>query len=91
MNIARASLPDTCFSCQHYEQKGWQQDPFAPTVNEFGLTIQPRAQRFGHCKKNGADVFWNEKCHLYCAEPDVSTHHCIKRPSALEPRQESLF
>lgn len=91
MNIKLMSLPDTCFSCQHYEQKGWQHDPFAPAIDSYGFNIEPRAQRYGKCIRNNANVFWNEKCHLYLQEPGVAIHPCPKRPKPLEPRQESLI
>ncbi|MAD77583.1 hypothetical protein [Vibrio splendidus] len=91
MLINRMSLPDTCFSCQCYQQKGWKTDAFAPKVDNYGFSIEPRKQRFGTCTRNNAEVFWNEKCHLYVQEPDIDVHPCPKRPKPLEPRQESLF
>ncbi|MDF5667870.1 hypothetical protein R7Y21_14260 [Vibrio sp. 945] len=91
MNIARMSLPDTCFSCQHYKQTGWKHDQFAPKVDNYGFSIEPRKQRYGQCTRNNAEVFWNEKCHLYTQDTDIDVHPCPKRPEPLEPRQESLF
>lgn len=91
MNIVRVSLPDTCFSCQHYKQKGWKHDEFALKVDNWGVAIEPRKQRFGECTRNNAEVFWNEKCHLYKQDSDIDVHTCPVRPKPLKTRQESLF
>ncbi|HFC9430979.1 TPA: hypothetical protein AB5E57_001611 [Vibrio cholerae] len=87
------SLPNTCFSCVHYQQKGYQDDALAePLKDQFGFERETKAQRFGMCTMKGCHVFWNEsKCPAYQCEPGIDTHPCKPRKAAMQPHQDLLI
>lgn len=81
------TMPDTCFSCQHYQQTGWKEDPLIKNGHQQSDSIKQRKQRVGQCHKNNKLVFWNEKCGVYLQEEGIATYSCEQRPEPLSTQK----
>ncbi|AWG87354.1 hypothetical protein CGI16_23050 [Vibrio parahaemolyticus] len=85
------TMPKSCISCQHYKPTKWEDDEHGQWRDFFGRKKERQRTPAGQCNKHRANVFATELCASFLKEPGIEVVEVENRPTAKEPRQESLI